>query len=115
MISPPFGLLSAKPSLPYAPYALSVSVKRFGEVIVFDFHANAFLHHMIRNLVGSLVYVGKGRLSGDVDGGACLPPASVVWRPQHLRLMVFTSVVSSTRSGGRYPMGGVSSRLRNSL
>ena len=39
----------------------SVSVKRFGEVIVFDFHANAFLHHMIRNLVGSLVYVGKGR------------------------------------------------------
>ena len=32
-----------------------------GDCFVFDFHANAFLHHMIRNLVGSLVYVGKGR------------------------------------------------------
>ena len=29
--------------------------------IKIDFHANAFLHHMVRNLVGSLVYVGDGR------------------------------------------------------
>ena len=27
----------------------------------FDFRANAFLHHMIRNIVGSLVYVGAGK------------------------------------------------------
>ena len=27
----------------------------------FDFSANAFLHHMIRNIVGSLVYVGAGK------------------------------------------------------
>ncbi|HEX8961359.1 MAG TPA: tRNA pseudouridine(38-40) synthase TruA [Rhodocyclaceae bacterium] len=32
-----------------------------GDCLVFDFHANAFLHHMIRNIVGSLVYVGKGK------------------------------------------------------
>lgn len=38
----------------------SASVKREGKCVVFDFHANAFLHHMIRNLVGALVYVGKG-------------------------------------------------------
>jgi tRNA pseudouridine38-40 synthase len=31
-----------------------------GDCIAFDFHANAFLHHMIRNIVGTLVYVGKG-------------------------------------------------------
>lgn len=31
-----------------------------GEWIVFDFEANAFLHHMIRNLVGALLHVGKG-------------------------------------------------------
>lgn len=31
-----------------------------GELIAFDFAADAFLHHMVRNLVGSLVYVGKG-------------------------------------------------------
>lgn len=38
-----------------------VSVRRQGDLLVFDFKANAFLHHMIRNLVGTLVYVGNGR------------------------------------------------------
>lgn len=32
-----------------------------GSLIVFRFRANAFLHHMVRNMVGSLVYVGCGR------------------------------------------------------
>lgn len=36
------------------------SVVRRGDVLVFDFHANAFLHHMVRNIVGALVYVGNG-------------------------------------------------------
>jgi tRNA pseudouridine38-40 synthase len=35
-------------------------VKRVGDYLIFDFHANAFLHHMVRNLVGALVHVGKG-------------------------------------------------------
>jgi tRNA pseudouridine38-40 synthase len=30
-------------------------------IVRFDFTANAFLHHMIRNIVGALVYVGAGR------------------------------------------------------
>jgi len=30
-------------------------------MLIFDLAANAFLHHMVRNLVGSLVYVGKGK------------------------------------------------------
>ena len=29
--------------------------------IIFEFQANAFLHHMVRNMVGSLVYVGQGK------------------------------------------------------
>ena len=29
--------------------------------VVFDLCANAFLHHMVRNIVGCLVYVGKGK------------------------------------------------------
>jgi tRNA pseudouridine38-40 synthase len=38
-----------------------VGIERHGDYVFFDFSANAFLHHMIRNLVGTLVYVGKGR------------------------------------------------------
>ena len=38
-----------------------VSVERHGEVIVFTLRAGAFLHHMVRNLIGSLIYVGNGR------------------------------------------------------
>ena len=36
-------------------------ISRQGDILCFDFAANAFLHHMVRNLVGSLVYVGMGR------------------------------------------------------
>ena len=36
-------------------------VERHGRLIVFTFRANAFLHHMIRNVVGSLVYVGASK------------------------------------------------------
>jgi tRNA pseudouridine38-40 synthase len=31
-----------------------------GNLILFEFSADAFLHHMVRNLVGSLIHVGKG-------------------------------------------------------
>jgi tRNA pseudouridine38-40 synthase len=37
-----------------------VEVARHGDLLVFDFEASAFLHHMVRNIVGALVYVGKG-------------------------------------------------------
>jgi tRNA pseudouridine38-40 synthase len=36
-----------------------------GEVLVIVVRANAFLHHMVRNLVGSLVEVGRGAASQD--------------------------------------------------
>jgi tRNA pseudouridine38-40 synthase len=42
-----------------------VDVRRIGDLVVFDFEASAFLHHMVRNLVGSLVYVGQGKHSPD--------------------------------------------------
>jgi tRNA pseudouridine38-40 synthase len=32
-----------------------------GAYVIFDLTANAFLHHMVRNVVGCLVYVGKGK------------------------------------------------------
>jgi len=38
-----------------------IDIERRGDYVVFDFCANAFLHHMVRNIVGSLIYVGKGK------------------------------------------------------
>jgi tRNA pseudouridine38-40 synthase len=32
-----------------------------GPYVYFDFTANAFLHHMVRNMVGCLLYVGTAR------------------------------------------------------
>jgi tRNA pseudouridine38-40 synthase len=39
----------------------AIAIERRGACVVVDFRANAFLHHMVRNLMGALVYVGKGR------------------------------------------------------
>ena len=36
-------------------------VEKHEEVVHFVIRANAFLHHMVRNLVGTLVYVGSGK------------------------------------------------------
>ena len=38
-------------------------VRQRGNMIIFDFEASAFLHHMVRNLVGTLVAIGKGAQS----------------------------------------------------
>ena len=39
----------------------SWSLQQRGPHLCFEFTANGFLHHMVRNIVGSLVYVGKGK------------------------------------------------------
>jgi tRNA pseudouridine38-40 synthase len=39
----------------------AAGVARHGSLVVVNIQANAFLHHMVRNIVGSLVYVGAGR------------------------------------------------------
>jgi tRNA pseudouridine38-40 synthase len=56
-------------------------VRTNGPYVLFDFTANAFLHHMVRNIVGCLVYVGKGdhppewleSLTGARDRRLCAP------------------------------------------
>jgi len=40
-----------------------VDIEHNGRLLSMKFRANAFLHHMIRNIVGELVYVGCGRHS----------------------------------------------------
>lgn len=37
-----------------------LQVRRFGELVVVEICANAFLHHMVRNITGALLAVGKG-------------------------------------------------------
>ncbi|KAB0605579.1 tRNA pseudouridine(38-40) synthase TruA [Castellaniella defragrans] len=39
----------------------ALEIVRNGDFLVFEFRANAFLHHMVRNLMGVLVMVGRGR------------------------------------------------------
>lgn len=41
----------------------SIKVDRDGNMIYFDIKANAFLYHMVRNIVGSLLLVGRGEKS----------------------------------------------------
>jgi tRNA pseudouridine38-40 synthase len=38
-----------------------IDIAREDDMIRFDLHADAFLHHMVRNIVGALVYVGSAR------------------------------------------------------
>ncbi len=38
-----------------------INIQEQSEYIRLDLTANAFLHHMVRNIVGCLVYVGKGK------------------------------------------------------
>ncbi len=41
----------------------SVDIFRQGELVYLDIKANAFLYHMVRNIVGSLMVVGRGEKS----------------------------------------------------
>ncbi len=42
-----------------------LDIRRQGDMLVFDISADAFLHHMVRNIVGCLVYVGKEKYPPD--------------------------------------------------
>ncbi len=78
-----------------------VEVRRVGELVVVEIKANAFLHHMVRNIVGALLAVGDGRkpqswiaqllVGRDRTVGAETAPASGLYLvdvgyPPHFRL-----------------------------
>lgn len=46
-------------------YMERISVTRCGNFVVIDVQANAFLHHMVRNIAGALMAVGSGEQSID--------------------------------------------------
>jgi tRNA pseudouridine38-40 synthase len=39
----------------------ALTIRACGDFLVFEFRANAFLHHMVRNLMGTLVMIGRGK------------------------------------------------------
>jgi tRNA pseudouridine38-40 synthase len=41
-------------------WVYEVSVRRFGDILELAITANAFLHHMVRNIAGVLIAIGKG-------------------------------------------------------
>lgn len=44
---------------------LDCDIIRRGDFLLFKFTANAFLHHMVRNLMGTLLMIGRGKKSSD--------------------------------------------------
>jgi tRNA pseudouridine38-40 synthase len=38
----------------------NISVKRKNDYLILDIKANAFLHHMVRNIMGTLMVIGRG-------------------------------------------------------
>lgn len=90
----------------------SIAVRRLDDFVVLDIAANAFLHHMVRNIAGTLIAIGQGkqpeswarqvlegreRSRGGVTAEACglyfvgpeyppyfgLPPRPNAWFPGH--------------------------------
>ncbi len=64
---------------------MALSVSRLGELVVVQVMANAFLHHMVRNIVGVLADIGAGvrptdwvsellALRDRTQGGVTAPP-----------------------------------------
>jgi len=62
-----------------------LEVGRSGELVTIEVHANAFLHHMVRNIAGVLIAIGKGdqaehwareilELRDRTRGGVTAPP-----------------------------------------
>lgn len=43
----------------------SACIRQADCYFVFEFSANAFLYHQVRNMIGALIYVGKGKLTPD--------------------------------------------------
>ncbi len=74
------------------------SIAREGSRVVFGFRANAFLHQMVRTIVGTLVRVGEGRLEpSDVLRILDARRRSILTPPAPARGLTLERVVYGTR------------------
>ena len=71
-----------------------LQVSRLGEYVILDIEANAFLHHMVRNVAGVLLAIGMGKMpvtwaqevleaKDRTLGGVTLPAAGLYLRQVH--------------------------------
>ena len=69
---------------------IELSIRRANDLVLFDLRANAFLHHMVRNIIGGLVYVGKGKYPpewmGEILAGRDRKLAAPTFSPDGLYL-----------------------------
>ncbi len=84
-----------------------VAVSRFGDLVVLDIEANAFLLHMVRNIASMLAQVGRGeRPEGWVAqllAGRDRGPLGVTAPPQALYLTQVSYAPDLALPGGRLP------------
>ena len=80
----------------------SVAIEQRGAYWRFSFDADAFLHHMIRNIVGSLVAVGSGVRSAR-GWPKCSRHATARWPPRPSRPTASTSWARTTIRSMRSP------------
>jgi tRNA pseudouridine38-40 synthase len=77
-----------------------VSVAREGSTLTLSFRADAFLHQMVRTIVGTLVRVGEGKLEPrDVRTMLEARRRSVISQPAPARGLTLERVVYGTRTG----------------
>jgi tRNA pseudouridine38-40 synthase len=55
-----FRAMSCQSQTPYRNVHF-INVKRQGDYVLIDIQANAFLHHMVRNIAGVLIAIGNGK------------------------------------------------------
>ena len=84
---------------------IEASVDRSGDVVTFEFAANAFLHHMVRNMVAALVYVGRGKHPPEWIGELLESRSRTGGAPTFVAEGLYLSGVEYNRSFG-LPSGG---------
>ncbi|NHB62341.1 tRNA pseudouridine(38-40) synthase TruA [Photorhabdus sp. RW14-46] len=68
---------------------MHINVNRYGHYVVIDIKANAFVHHMVRNIAGSLMEIGCG--NQDIN-----------WMAQLLALKDRTKAAATAKAAGLY-------------
>ncbi|MCP5419224.1 MAG: tRNA pseudouridine(38-40) synthase TruA [Gammaproteobacteria bacterium] len=84
----------------------AIRVERHGDHVVLDIEANAFLHHMVRNITGVLLAIGGGERpidwAGDVLAGCDRRLAGVMAPPEGLYLIEVRYADSFGLPQGKY-------------